>query len=475
MPNDGVDQDCSGSDELGLGGAGGGGAGPGEAGAPNIPGNAVDADEDGWPSTLDCDDEAADVFPNADEIAYDGIDQDCSGTDLADLDGDGVDGGENGDDCDDAHAGVHPGRLEVALDGIDQDCDGSDLVGTDAFVPIAPADAEPGGVPYLATGKNAEGEPVVLAAWADSRNAPRQDIYARFLSADGKPKGAEFAIDVGGLAKGNVRIAANGDSYLVTWEQQDGIWAQQVSKAGVLEGSLLGVGPEGSVIPRPAWGGANWAVAWTNSNGEVRSRGVSTDGVRSDIHLVATPGFTSAPALAGGDGGFLVAWADGVGIQARGLSATGEPTSEHVTITTEPDVSLPALATSGNGYFAAFKRGGGTVSVRGQFVSSELAVTETATSLRLSADSFGLADIHIASGGEKKFLTWNDDRHRQGVPAYGAIYGNAITADGTARWTGDIGLHVDLTAELGGAAVIGENVLIATRVGNEVGVVVRGL
>src|SRR5690348_13225542 len=38
-----------------------------------------DRDGDGWPSDFDCDDEDEDVFPNADEIPGDGVDQDCSG------------------------------------------------------------------------------------------------------------------------------------------------------------------------------------------------------------------------------------------------------------------------------------------------------------------------------------------------------------------------------------------------------------
>ncbi len=61
-----------------------------------------------------------------DEIPYDGLDQDCDGTDLADVDGDGWDASEaGGDDCDDANAEVNPDADEIC-NGTDDDCD--DLV-----------------------------------------------------------------------------------------------------------------------------------------------------------------------------------------------------------------------------------------------------------------------------------------------------------------------------------------------------------
>ncbi len=114
---DGVDNDCDGLvDEQ-----------PGEP--------SVDEDGDGYcPSPVacddgaepgDCDDTRPSVFPGAAEVAYDGVDQDCDGEDLTDVDGDGYDGEPAGGlDCDDTDADVHPGRVDLA-DGIDQDCDGA--------------------------------------------------------------------------------------------------------------------------------------------------------------------------------------------------------------------------------------------------------------------------------------------------------------------------------------------------------------
>ena len=113
---DGVDQDCNGFDKA-------------------CPPDPADVDDDGDKITEnqgDCDDANPNIFPGAEEICEDGIDQDCDGYDEAcpphpadvDNDGDGVT--ENQGDCDDGDASIKPGAKEICEDGIDQDCDGSD-------------------------------------------------------------------------------------------------------------------------------------------------------------------------------------------------------------------------------------------------------------------------------------------------------------------------------------------------------------
>ena len=60
------------------------------------------------PATATTTDDAG-VHPGAVEIPYDGIDQDCDGADLVDVDGDGARRRADGDDCDDRDPRVHPG------------------------------------------------------------------------------------------------------------------------------------------------------------------------------------------------------------------------------------------------------------------------------------------------------------------------------------------------------------------------------
>jgi hypothetical protein len=68
----------------------------------------------------DCDDDNPDVNPSADEVPYDGLDNDCNSLSLDDdLDEDGF---KLQRDCDDTDPEVHPDATEVC-DGIDNDCD----------------------------------------------------------------------------------------------------------------------------------------------------------------------------------------------------------------------------------------------------------------------------------------------------------------------------------------------------------------
>jgi len=94
-------------------------------------GYAVEGEECGL---IDCDDFSSDVYPGAEEICGDGADNDCDGlidedcepcTDV-DYDGYFSEGGICGPiDCNDFDPLVYPGAEEICGDGIDNNCNGS--------------------------------------------------------------------------------------------------------------------------------------------------------------------------------------------------------------------------------------------------------------------------------------------------------------------------------------------------------------
>jgi len=139
---DGIDQNCDGAD--GFDGDGDGSASPASGGddcddaePASYPSNTEacfdgidndcdlstkddDCDQDGAGADVDCDDNDPTV-PTT-EIPYNGIDENCSGSDLTDVDGDGFDG-DTGPDCDDDNEDVYPGAWD-GCNGVDDDCDG---------------------------------------------------------------------------------------------------------------------------------------------------------------------------------------------------------------------------------------------------------------------------------------------------------------------------------------------------------------
>jgi hypothetical protein len=102
VPENGVDEDCNGSDAVNL-----------------------DHDGDSYNRPQDCNDANAAIHPGARDVPDNGVDEDCSGADAVNLDRDG-DGIPRPRDCNDNRRGIHPGAHDIPGDGIDQDCNGRD-------------------------------------------------------------------------------------------------------------------------------------------------------------------------------------------------------------------------------------------------------------------------------------------------------------------------------------------------------------
>jgi hypothetical protein len=178
LPYDGIDQDCSGDDDFdqdgdgmvplsyaGIGTLGVEGSGALPAGdCWDLPEGPGDTEAHGL--------SGADIFLGAEEVHYDGIDQDCGGDDDYDQDGDGyvpdsyeglltygVDGSgalPAGDCLDGAAEGawtgwegggesVHPGAPDEWYDGYDSDCGGDDDYDQDGDGYASAADPGPDG------------------------------------------------------------------------------------------------------------------------------------------------------------------------------------------------------------------------------------------------------------------------------------------------------------------------------------------
>ena len=106
-----------------------------------------------------------------DEVPYDGVDQDCDGLDLTDVDGDGWDAVQvGGEDCRDGNPEIHPDAQERCATSADEDCDGAVDEGCEAL--LDPAD--PGGFSWSCGPQLAPGLPLaLLSLWVLRRASGR--------------------------------------------------------------------------------------------------------------------------------------------------------------------------------------------------------------------------------------------------------------------------------------------------------------
>jgi len=108
----------------------------------------LDMDGDGFLFYEDCDDTDASIYPGAEDIPNNDIDEDCDGEDVTTFSDDDGDGVTSETDCDDTNPDIYPGAPEIC-NGIDDNCDGN----IDEGLPILTyyADVDQDGFGDLAT------------------------------------------------------------------------------------------------------------------------------------------------------------------------------------------------------------------------------------------------------------------------------------------------------------------------------------
>jgi hypothetical protein len=235
VPDDGVDQDCTGADTITCF-ADVDGDGFGRAVPIPAPDGTCDLVQGESSTGDDCDDTRVAIFPGAAETTDDGIDQDCNGADTitcvvdADADGFGTDLGtsvlapdgscdaadgeaSSSDDCDDADPFSFPGAAEIPGDGVDQDCSGADSTdcfrdvdgdgfGGTATVPAGDGDcADPGESPVSTDCDDGDagiypGAPEVVDDGVDD-DCDGADTITCFVDADGDGFGAGLTVLAG--------------------------------------------------------------------------------------------------------------------------------------------------------------------------------------------------------------------------------------------------------------------------------------
>lgn len=488
IPGDGIDQDCSGSDELGLGGEGGQsnepceencGSGGDGGGTSTGDGIGRDEDRDGYTEASgDCDDEDPFVHPGAFDAPADGLDQDCDGLDSADSDGDGVDGYPDGEDCDDTRGEVFPGALEIVLNGIDENCDGSDLVGAEESSTILSPEAVLGAPPDICV-VELDGEPYLMAVWADSRVAARQDVYAQLLTLDGEAVGPEMpvATDSAG-AKAGVRVASTGDAVLVVWASAEGVFAQQLSAEGEQWGIPLGIADPGALDPQPtvgAWDhneGPSWAIVWRRpeddpgTQAQLRMVSIETEAVRAPIvNLGDAQAEIGAAAVTGTPDGFVAAWSAAQSGEAalwtQEYTRTGGVSGDARSIFGDGSPSL-ALASTEESVVVSFRTGGSFGYAAALFLDLHGQVTAEQQAQRLSSESLYQTNFRMTHGDRGFVSAWADERHMSHVPSVQAVYGTRpFGLDGQDPISGALYAHASV--ELGGVAAVDDLVFLAVK------------
>ncbi len=140
----------------------------------------------------DCDDSDGSIYPGAEEVYYDGIDQDCDADNEWDADRDGFDRDSDGGlDCDDSDPAINPDAEDICENGRDEDCDGVDKACL-----------------YTFSGVQTDLDEALLDGWTICYQGPYNDAYTSIATVQEDCAGANILMACRPLGATTLSVAA---------------------------------------------------------------------------------------------------------------------------------------------------------------------------------------------------------------------------------------------------------------------------
>lgn len=433
------DTGTSGADGTGGGDGADGSTGDGADGGSDGTSELVDEDGDGWYDYQDCDDNDDQTYPGAEEVPYDGIDQDCNGFDLLDFDQDGFDSADyGGEDCDDDDASVYPGAEDVE-NGIDDDCDGEldeefEVIPTDWPIRFGAGSPRPSTISIDSVTTAGDGTLVTFGLFEGEPDvAPTYDSVEYINPENGTPDLYIAAIDADRelVALGGVHVGATASAVAAT--------AVADSTGILISGTFTGTldfeveppeytresqGDEDGFVGRyTSAGGLVWAASLGGTGADtIHDAAIGTNHYAGGQYAdqldvwdafswtsVGGGGTTADPStsvdLSGATGGFVAAWdADGLtewAVGFSGASATDEAAVHAIDVYTSGTERLVAAGTFAGGIDLDPGEGESTATASGStaaFVVGLNSAGEHQWSVALDGD-FSPHDLAIDTSG----------------------------------------------------------------------------